>query len=138
MAELIRRIRETLSEVAAAAADAERFCAEAGAEEGQCLRIGLALDELAANALIHGAEQGAQPDIQVRVWSDAEMLHLEVAAQGPRFDPTGHRPTDPAEPYALGGRGLAMVLAFADQLSYARKGEANITTFSVTKRSVDA
>lgn len=136
MSRLVRHIRETLSEVAEAAAEAEAFCADVGADEGQCLRIGLALDELAANALIHGS-QGAdakQADIQVEIWSDDEMLHLCVRAKGPRFDPRDKRPAAPDQEFALGGRGLTLVLSFADRLSYAREGDRNVTTFSVTKR----
>lgn len=135
MTRLTRHIRETLAEVAAAAADAEAFCAAAGADESQCLRIGLAVDELAANALIHGAERETAPDIRVEVWSDEAMLHLKLSARGPRFDPREHRAAGEADAYSLGGRGLNLVLAFADQLSYVREERLNVTTFSVSKRA---
>lgn len=129
---LKRHIRETLSEVADAAAEAEEFCARAGADEGQRLRVGLALDELAANALTHGVRPGERPDIVIEVWSDEEMLHLRVRARGPRFDPREPR-MEAAGPYAMGGRGLAMVLDFADRIDYAWDGSVNETTFSVWK-----
>ena len=132
MTRLSRRIRETLTEVAEAAAAAEALCAEAGADESQSLRIGLALDELAANALVHGALKERAPFIQVDVWVDAETLNLKIEAEGPRFDPREGRPTK-AEDYAIGGRGLALVLGFADGLNYQRRGDRNITTFSVSK-----
>ena len=135
MSRLVRHIRGTLSEVAEAAADAEAFCADAGGEESQCLRIGLALDELAANALVHGAGRAVFPaDIRVDVWSDDEMLHLCVRAKGPRFDPRDKRPAMPDQEFALGGRGLTLVLSFADRLTYAREDDRNVTTFSVLKR----
>lgn len=132
MARLSRRIHETLTEVADAAAAAEVLCMQAGADESQSLRIGLALDELAANALTHGAMKEKAPFIQVDVWVDEDMLNLKIEAEGPRFDPTEGRPTE-IEDYAIGGRGLGLVIGFADALSYKRVGDRNITTFSVAK-----
>ena len=135
MTRLSRRIRETLTEVAEAAAAAETLCAEAGADESQSLRIGLALDELAANALTHGAMKEKAPFIHVEVWADEEMLNLKIEAEGPRFDPTEGRPTK-IEDYAIGGRGLGLVIGFADGLTYKRVGDRNITIFSVSKHGV--
>lgn len=137
MTRLSRRIHETLTEVADAAAAAETLFADAGADESQSLRIGLALDELAANALTHGAMEEKAPFIQIEVWVDEEMLNLKIEAEGPRFDPTEGRPTK-IEDYAIDGRGLGLVIGFADALSYKRVGDRNITTFSVNKHgSVD-
>ncbi len=133
MARMIRRIRETLTEVAEAAAAAEALCAEAGADEGQSLRIGLALDELAANALVHGAVREEAPDILIEVWVDEAELNLRVSARGPRFDPLEAR--EDREAFDIGGRGLTMVLAFAERLTYERDGERNVTTFTVAKRA---
>lgn len=133
MARLSRRIRETLSEVASAAAAAEALCVAEGADESQSLRIGLALDELAANALIHGAREECAPDIEIEVWVDEEILTLQVSASGPRFDPLIPRQSQ-EDDFAVGGRGLTMVLTFADELTYRRERGRNITTFSVRKR----
>lgn len=140
MDKLIREIGDTLTDVAMAASDAEAFCMGIGADEGQALRVGLALDELAANALMHGAAREEAPDIRVAVWADLKRLHLQVDARGPKFDPRERlAPANGAEDGGeLGGRGLTMVLAFADELAYARRGERNITTFSVAKREGDS
>lgn len=132
MARLTRRIGATLTEVAEAAAEAEALCVADGADESQSLRIGLALDELAANALVHGAVNEAAPDILVEVWTDEAELTLRVSARGPRFDP--REPRESGEAFAIGGRGLTMVLAFADRLAYAREEDRNVTTFTVAKR----
>lgn len=130
----VRRIERTLTEVAEAAADAEAYCAVAGAEEEQCLKLGLALDELAANALTHGATTDDAADIRVEVWADEKDIHLRLSALGRRFDPrlSGGDAADP-DGYGLGGRGLALVLSFADQLGYERDGDRNVTTFRVSK-----
>lgn len=134
---LVRKIEPTLTSVAQAAADAEAFCATLGGAESQCLRIGLALDELAANALVHGAVNEASPDIAIEVWADQGLLKLKVTARGPRFDPREHQARPEEAPYALGGRGLTMVIAFADELSFARESGVNVTTFAVTKEGTD-
>ncbi|QIE54835.1 ATP-binding protein [Pikeienuella piscinae] len=133
MARLSRRIGETLTEVAEAAAAAEAFCSADGADQSQSLRIGLALDELAANALVHGAMREEAPDITVEVWTDERDLTLRISARGPRFDPRAPRDVSRPQEYALGGRGLTMVLAFADELTYQRESGRNVTTFSVRK-----
>lgn len=135
---LVRKINGSLTEVAEAAADAEGYCAGLGADESQCLRIGLALDELAANALVHGGREDAEPDINLEVWEEEEMLRLRITARGPRFDPRAPRADERETPYALGGRGLTMVIAFADEISYARRDPYNVTTFSVLKRAQHA
>lgn len=134
MTRMTRRIYRTLSEVADAAAAAEKLCAKAGADEGQALRVGLALDELGANALVHGAIAEKAPFIQIDVWADEETLHLKVEAEGPRFDPREPRQLKEDAAYSIGGRGIGLVLAFADSLNYSREGDRNVTIFSVRKR----
>lgn len=133
MERLTRRIHSTLGEVAEAASAAEKLCRDAGADESQALRIGLALDELGANALVHGALEERAPFIQIDVWADDDMLYLRVEAEGPRFDPREPQAPKGDAAYSIGGRGLGLVLAFADSLEYRREGDRNITTFAVSK-----
>lgn len=131
---MARRLGDTLTDVAKAAADAEAFCLGVGAGENAALRIGLALDELAANALIHGAVSEQAPEIDVEVWADDARAHLRVDARGPRFDPREPRRTAAADDLAIGGRGLTIVMAFADELAYARVEGRNVTTVSFALR----
>lgn len=132
------RISNTLTEVATAAAAAEASCLEWGADESQALRIGLALDELAANALVHGAADETKPEISAEIWADAGMLRLRINAIGPGFDPRQRREAKPGAELALGGRGIALVMSFADELNYRREGARNITEFAVTMQSREA
>ncbi|MGB0412579.1 MAG: ATP-binding protein [Pikeienuella sp.] len=131
MSRRVWRITKTLSEVADAAAAAEASCIEWGADESQALRIGLALDELAANALLHGAQTEVPATISAELWADNGMLRLRIDATGPGFDPRQRRDAEPNADIAIGGRGIALVLAFADELSYRREGQRNITDFAV-------
>lgn len=130
------QIKSTLAEVAKAAAAAEEFCTKVGADQSQALRIGLALDELASNALMHGSADDQAASISAEVWDEGDNLHLCLDAEGPSFDPR-RQPDGPTEDFAIGGRGLALVFAFADSLSYKREGRRNITCFSVHKKGSD-
>lgn len=132
MARFQRRIGGGLPEIAAAAAAVEELCAAEGADESQSLRIGLALDELAANAFLHGGGPGKPPEIDVEVWTDERALTLRISARGPHFDPLAHTDSVKGDDVS-GGRGLLLVMTFADELSYRREGGRNITTFSVRK-----
>ncbi len=136
MSRLSRRIRETLTEVVEAAAAAESLRVDSGADESQSLRIGLAVDELASNALFHGALEERAPFIQVDVWVDDANLNLRIEAEGPRFDPREGAP-DLDQDRPIGGRGLTLVLGFADNLSYAREGDRNVTTSCVAKHGTE-
>ena len=127
------RISETLTEVATAAAAAESLCLEWGADESQALRIGLALDELAANALVHGSVNERQPDIEAELWVENDMLWLRIDAKGPWFDPRQRREPRPDADISIGGRGITLVLSFADEFNYRREGTRNITDFAVMK-----
>lgn len=127
------QIKSTLVEVAVAAEAAEEFCMNVGADHSQALRIGLALDELASNALMHGAGEDSTAVVFAEVWDEGESLHLCIDAEGPSFDPH-QRPDGPTEDFSIGGRGLALVFAFADTLNYKRDGQRNITNFTVLKR----
>ena len=56
---------------------------------------------------------------------------------GPRFDPLAYRQNQDQPEYAIGGRGLALVISFADEIAYQRKADRNVTTFIVSKHGSD-
>ena len=67
----------------------------------------LAVNELAANAIVHGGGRGV-----LRVWSDDGHVVCEVADSGRITDPlAGRRPVAPS---SYGGRGLLLVNRIAD------------------------
>ena len=79
MTRLSRRIHETLTEVAEAAAAAEVLCSAAGADESQSLRIGLALDELAADRVSNRI--GVAPETKQLALVALERMLANVTAQ---------------------------------------------------------
>ncbi|MEU8080431.1 anti-sigma factor RsbA family regulatory protein [Catellatospora citrea] len=71
----------------------------------------LAVSEVAANALLHGA-----PPVRVRLWSDGERALCAVSDGGRCFSPySGYVPTD--RPVGAGGMGLWLARQMTDDLT---------------------
>jgi anti-sigma regulatory factor (Ser/Thr protein kinase) len=86
---------------------------QAGMPDDRAGDVVLALHELAANAIMHGAGQG-----RLRMWHVAGALSCEVLDVGP---PDSRGPADPGGPVsdpwpALDGHGLWLVRQVADRL----------------------
>jgi len=95
-------------------------------------RIGqarLIVEELASNAIHHGACAARGLPLRLRVWVDHEALVLELCEHGQAFDPC--RSALPAidagiDARPVGGLGLFLVQQLADGLDYRREGDANV------------
>lgn len=94
-----------------------RVCQQAGVPEYDCLGLDIALGEALANAVVHGARpaSGGTP-VCVRLWDYRGNLIIQVADQGPGFDP-------PAPPYPMPesheethGRGLPLMDRLTDAM----------------------
>lgn len=99
--------------------DAHLRCA--GAPDRTRRRLLLSLDEVAINAVEHGAPTSP---ILVRVRRIVGGFATIMAYAGPAFDPTGLCPF-PLNVVA-GGHGLGIVRAQASKFRYRRVGSANI------------
>ncbi|MGI8329185.1 anti-sigma factor RsbA family regulatory protein [Actinomadura scrupuli] len=90
-----------------------RFAAEEAARVGLAAnRIGeleVAINELAANSLVHGGGSGV-----LRVWADSDHLICEISDTGHLTDPLAGR--RPAGLSSRGGRGLLLVHHICDLL----------------------
>jgi anti-sigma regulatory factor (Ser/Thr protein kinase) len=110
---------------------AEGFGREHGLPEDERARLMVILDELFSNAVNHGYEPGAAGRIEVVLSLDADRLTIEFADDGCPFDPLTSPPPDldlPVEERPIGGLGLAIVRAFADDAVYRRDGDRNRLT----------
>jgi anti-sigma regulatory factor (Ser/Thr protein kinase) len=115
---------------------------QAGLSEERVGEIVLAVHELAANAIAHGAGHG-----RLRMWERAGALSCEIADAGPggAGRPTGPspggagRPTGPSEaadPWpAADGHGLWLVRQVADQLDLRSgpRGTRAVVTFALPR-----
>jgi anti-sigma regulatory factor (Ser/Thr protein kinase) len=120
---------------------------QAGLPDGRVGDVVLAVHELAANAICHGAGAG-----RLRMWAVAGALHCQVddagpvASRGPDEQPdgaaaepagaSGQTLTDPWHP--LPGHGLWVVQQVADQLRVLSgpRGTSAAITFAMPSRSL--
>jgi anti-sigma regulatory factor (Ser/Thr protein kinase) len=95
------------------------WAAETGLDGERLDALLLAVNEAAANTLLHGGGSGT-----LRMWHDAEGLVCEVADDGHLADPlAGRRAPAPAQ---LGGRGLWMMNQLCDLVEL-RSGTPGLT-----------
>jgi anti-anti-sigma factor len=83
---------------------------QAGLSEGRTRDLVLAVHELAANAVRHGAGQG-----RLRMWATPEGVRCEVTDEG--ADDTGEEPAEAAVWHVEPGHGLWLVRRIADGAS---------------------
>jgi CheY-like chemotaxis protein/anti-sigma regulatory factor (Ser/Thr protein kinase) len=117
-------------------------------DDAQCTRIGVALEEALVNALYHGNLEvgselrGEEDNAFYRVAAERNRqapyrdrrIHVEAALsrdeavftirdEGPGFDPSRlPDPTDPESLERVSGRGLLLMRAFMDEVTYNRTG----------------
>jgi anti-sigma regulatory factor (Ser/Thr protein kinase) len=118
----------------------QAHASQAGLPEDRVGEVVLAIHELAANAIAHGAGHG-----RLRMWERAGALSCEIVDAGPvgAGRPTGPspggagRPTGPSEaadPWpAVDGHGLWLVRQVADQLDLRSgpRGTQAVVTFAL-------
>lgn len=94
-------------------------------------RLQIVLDELISNSINHGAQQrhtGRDKDtIKVSMRVENAVFTLSLTDTGPAFDPTLTIYENDANRPRISGRGLDMVRALTDSISYQRINDANQT-----------
>ena len=104
-------------------------CAEAGLGRQTCLRLTLLVEELFTNTVMHG--HGADSDEPVRLQCQVTPGRIALVYEdtGPAHDPFAQiiAPDDTAEveDRPVGGLGVLLVSAMAQQVEYRRAGDRN-------------
>lgn len=101
------------------------FLEEQGCPEEGCFEIGMALQEALANAIVHGCKGDEALLINVQVETNGNSVTIIVRDPGPGFRVDGVR--DPASADGLAaqsGRGITMMRAYLDDVSFERGGSA--------------
>jgi CheY-like chemotaxis protein len=119
-------------------------------DDAECIRVGVALEEAMANALFHGnLEVGSElrgeddsayyaliecrcrqvPYMDRQLYVEADLSRDEavfiIRDEGPGFDPQQlPDPTDPANLERTCGRGVLLMRAFMDEVTYFQPGNA--------------
>jgi serine phosphatase RsbU (regulator of sigma subunit)/anti-sigma regulatory factor (Ser/Thr protein kinase)/uncharacterized protein YigA (DUF484 family) len=88
----------------------------------------VALTELATNAV-----RAARPAIEVRAWTTADLVSIEVIDDGPGFDPAIPSDARELDPLAERGRGLFLVAAFADDCTIESGPNGTIVRCAVSR-----
>jgi anti-sigma regulatory factor (Ser/Thr protein kinase) len=114
-------------------------CAEAGLGREACLRLTLLVEELFTNTVVHG--HGADSDEPVRLECEVAPGRIALIYEdtGPAHDPFAHLvPPDAAvdvEHRPVGGLGVLLISAMAQQVQYRRAGDRNRISLVVAAAS---
>ena len=119
---------------------AEAFGAAVGAEHSATLRVVLILEELFTNTVTHGYSAGGEGPVWVTLAAGVSVIEITYEDAGPAFDPLTGVPTPPLAPRedAPGGLGLALVRGLSVSAAYARVGDRNRVTLTVSTGSSPA
>jgi serine/threonine-protein kinase RsbW len=105
----------------------DRWCEATGVPAPHRRRVLTALDEVLSNVVRHG--YGDRPGaIDVAFAREAEIVLVDVADAGPPFDPLAAPAPDTSAPLddrRVGGLGIALVRALADDVRYDRRDGRN-------------
>jgi serine/threonine-protein kinase RsbW len=95
-------------------------------------KIGLAVREIAANAVIHGNRLDRQKKIIATIVPTSKRIKITVSDQGAGFDPEGLTETSSSQALLSGsGRGIYLARAFMDEFHV--RTEAGGTTVTLVK-----
>jgi serine/threonine-protein kinase RsbW len=119
------------------AATLDAFCEAEHLPEDTAWRLRVALDEIVANIVSHGATSAKSGAIDVWFRREGDIVEVRIADDGVPFDPL-LRPapdlTAPLEDRSAGGVGIVLVKALMDEVRYERTTR-NILSL---RRKIDA
>lgn len=107
-----------------AIAHARAFAAENGLAEPFATRIGIVVEELVANVMVHGAA-AATVEVDAMLELGHGAVRFVLDDNGIAFDPRTHPLPDRPHPVTGGGAGLPLVRAWAEILDYRREDGRN-------------
>lgn len=117
-----RLFDSTLESVDSAEAIAIQAAEQAGLEEEDLQKLGMAVRESMVNAVVHGNRYNANKKVLVSIRRGPEKLTVRIADEGEGFD-YDHLP-DPLAPENLlrnSGRGIFLIRAFMDEFEVRRR-----------------
>ena len=110
------------------------LCEENGVDRKQAFNMGLCLEELAANSLLHGFKDDRKKYVEYRFLIIGRWLILRLRDNGRPFDLTErYKLLDPDDP--LSGLGLRIVFAAAENVNYSHAFDLNNVCIRILKQS---
>lgn len=134
----IERYLDSRLESADAAEElAIRMAREAGLDEEEQHRFGMAVRETVVNAVVHGNRYNARKKVYLRIAAEKDRLTVTVTDEGEGFQPES-LPNPVAEENILqqSGRGIFLIRAFVDEF-HVRRAEpkgAEVTLVKYARR----
>jgi len=123
----------TLESVDVAEASALEAAAQAGFDEDEQHRIGMALRECMVNAVVHGNRYNRNKKVHVLVSKSAERFTIQITDQGEGFEfEAVPDPLDEGNLLRHSGRGLFLMGAFMDDVKV-RKVQPSGTEVTLVK-----
>jgi len=130
-AELTRReVVVELARVPTLAVEVAAAAATAGVPEGRLPFVELAVEEVLANICRH-AYHGRPGPVQLALLQEGRQLTIQIADEGPAFDPTAapvRSAREPLDERAAGGWGLELIREAVDELGYRRERRRNVVS----------
>ena len=124
----------TIEQVTEASDKVIRLCEEHEVDRKQAFNIGLCLEELAANSLLHGFKDDREKYIEYRFIIVGRWLILRLRDHGRPFDLTErYKMLNPDDPVA--GLGLRIVFAAAENVNYSHAFDINNVCIRILKKS---
>lgn len=89
--------------------------------------VHLAMEEALVNAICHGNGEDPSKQVQVRCRLASDRVRVEIADEGPGFDPACvPDPTDPGHLASPCGRGLLLMRSFMSRVTFQDRGRVVI------------
>ncbi|MBR3201244.1 MAG: ATP-binding protein [Mogibacterium sp.] len=124
----------TMEQVAEASDKVIRLCEENGVDRKQAFNVGLCLEELAGNSLLHGFKDDREKYVEYRFLIIGRWLILRLRDNGRPFNLTErYKLLNPDDP--VSGLGLRIVFAAAENVNYSHAFDLNNVCIRVLKQS---
>lgn len=115
----------------------ERLAEEDGWPETLAFRVGLILEELALNVIRYGHDQEGLHEVDIRIFSGADGLTIEMADDGRPFNPLADAPAPDVdasmEDRRVGGLGIHLSRSMTTEMRYRREDGKNCLTMTLAR-----
>jgi serine/threonine-protein kinase RsbW len=112
-------LSSTMDSVSEVESAADKLAEEAGLDEDERFRLGMAVREATVNAVLHGNEYDPAKKIAVSLHNTGTSLVISIADQGKGLDPdTLPDPLAPENLLRGTGRGIFLIRSFMDEVHF--------------------